>query len=98
MSSVDNIYETCQTLERMKAANKKIVTSIQDTDKDDPHEKVHNLQKKLDEAVTRISELTTVLTFLPQKFNVKDYEDNYAQKIADEANKRSVPAMGGAAS
>lgn len=56
-------------------------------DRDDPHEKVKNLQEKLDQAVTKISELTDVLKHLDKDFTTEKYYDESAKVTADAQNK-----------
>ena len=49
------------------------VATLQESDKDDPHEKVHILQQKLDDAVTKISELTDVLGYMGKEYDTEAY-------------------------
>ena len=61
--------------------------TLQENDRDDPHEKVRNLQSKLDEAVSRISELTDVLNHLGKDYNAERYYEESAKEAADAAAK-----------
>lgn len=60
---------------------------IQENDRDDPHEKVRVLQLKLDEAVSKIYELTDVLGHLNKEFDTERYYEETAKEAADAAAK-----------
>lgn len=95
ISSIDNIYETCQMLTKMQSSKGRANTLADD--RDDPHEKVKNLQEKLDQAVTKISELTDVLKHLDKDYTVeKYYEDLALQKSAAENKGRPLGAAAAA--
>ena len=71
MSSIDTIYETCQRLAQMQNKSKAVVRKEEEK-KDKAVEpsgpqKVALLISKLDEAKTKIDELTKVLSNCPDK-------------------------------
>ena len=76
-------------------SSKNRVQTLQENDRDDPHEKVVLLQQKLDEAVSRISELTDVLVHLNKDYNTERYYEESAKGAANAAAKGRT--VGGAA-
>ena len=88
ISSINNIYSTCNQLAQLQNSRKTIVT-IQEPTGEDSRQMVKVLQNKLDEAVSKISELTDVLQHLNQaEFYPERYYDESAQRATDEANRR----------
>ena len=84
-------------LAKMQSSKNRVQT-LQENDRDDPHEKVRNLQTKLDDAVSKISELTSVLDHLNKDYNTERYYEESAKVIADaDAKGRSIggPVVGG---
>ena len=77
ISSINNIYQTCQTLAQMQNKSK-AVASIQDKDGEDNQTMVKNLQLKLDDAKNKISELTDVLTHLHSDKTIELYYEESA--------------------
>ena len=73
ISSIDNIYETCQMLTELQTSKRRTNTLA---DIRDSHEKVKNLQEKLDQAVTKISELTDVLKHLDKEYTPERYYED----------------------
>ena len=88
MSSIDTIYDTCQRLNQMQY--KKVVRKEEEKKAVEPSgpQKVALLQSKLNDAISKISELTDVLRNCPDKT-----EEDLIEEMA-EAQREPV---GGAA-
>ena len=81
ISSIKNIYQTCLILQQLQNKNK----TLAQLDKDDTDERqmVKNLQSMLDEAKSRMVELTQVLTHLKDEYDPEAYYEKAAEKAME---------------
>jgi hypothetical protein len=84
----------------MQNKNKTIV-SVPDTSGEDDHAFVKSLQAKLDDAVSRVSELTEVLGYLGPEYTTEYYYEESAKRAMEPllaAANSGYPVAGGNAS